>query len=78
MRILWPLPLWVLDRRQFLGLARFGGWDGLFVLLAGIQGILLLEFPSAPVIAAGLWWNANTISHNFIHRPFFRSRSSQS
>jgi len=54
---------------------KFGGWDGLFVLLAGIQGILLLEFPSAPVIAAGLWWNANTISHNFIHRPFFRSRA---
>jgi hypothetical protein len=54
---------------------RFGGWDGLFVLLAGIQGILLLEFPSIPVIAAGLWWNANTISHNFIHRPFFRSRA---
>jgi hypothetical protein len=26
------------------------------------------------VIAAGLWWNANTISHNFIHRPF-RSRA---
>src|SRR5262245_47652348 len=20
-----------------------------------------------------MWWNANTISHNFIHRPFFRS-----
>ena len=21
----------------------------------------------------GLWWNSNTISHNFIHRPFFRN-----
>jgi hypothetical protein len=21
-----------------------------------------------------MWWNANTISHNFIHRPFFRRR----
>jgi len=21
----------------------------------------------------GVWWNANTVSHNFIHRPFFRS-----
>jgi hypothetical protein len=28
----------------------------------------------APVIAIGLWWNANTISHCFIHRPFFRRR----
>ena len=26
------------------------------------------------LIAIGLWWNANTISHNFIHRPFFRRR----
>lgn len=27
-----------------------------------------------PLIAIGLWWNANTVSHNFIHLPFFRSR----
>ncbi len=26
-------------------------------------------------VALGLWWNANTIAHNFIHRPFFRSPS---
>jgi hypothetical protein len=25
-------------------------------------------------IALGVWWNANTISHHFIHRPFFRHR----
>jgi Fatty acid desaturase len=24
------------------------------------------------VIALGVWWNANTISHHFIHRQFFR------
>jgi hypothetical protein len=54
---------------------RFGGWDGLFVLLAGIQGVALLQLPSIPLIALGLWWNANTISHNFIHRPFFSSRT---
>src|SRR5262245_12739276 len=53
---------------------RFGGWDGLFVLLAGTHGIALLQLPSIPLIALGLWWNANTISHNFIHRPFFSSR----
>jgi len=34
--------------------------------------ILLVAFPVLPVIALGLWWNANTVSHNFIHRPFFR------
>jgi hypothetical protein len=27
------------------------------------------------VVALGLWWNANTVSHNFIHLPFFRSRA---
>ena len=26
------------------------------------------------LIALGLWWNSNTISHSFIHGPFFRSR----
>ena len=26
------------------------------------------------IIALGVWWNANTIAHNFIHRPFFRHR----
>jgi hypothetical protein len=26
----------------------------------------------ALVIALGVWWNSNTISHHFIHRPFFR------
>jgi len=29
----------------------------------------------APAIAVGIWWNANTISHLFIHRPFFRRRA---
>ncbi|HZY88450.1 MAG TPA: fatty acid desaturase, partial [Gemmataceae bacterium] len=28
----------------------------------------------APLLALGLWWNSNTIAHNFIHKPFFRSR----
>jgi len=31
--------------------------------------------PSLPVVAVGLWWNANTIAHNFIHLPFFTSRA---
>jgi hypothetical protein len=50
-------------------------WDGLFVALAVGHGALLLTAPSAALISIGLWWNANTISHNFIHRPFFRSRA---
>jgi hypothetical protein len=34
--------------------------------------VLLLTTPSLPVVALGMWWNANTVAHNFIHRPFFR------
>jgi fatty acid desaturase len=50
-------------------------WDGILVLLAFAHGALLLTSASIPLIAILLWWNANTISHNFIHRPFFRSRA---
>jgi hypothetical protein len=39
------------------------------------QGLVLLIWPSVLLIAIGLWWNANTISHQFIHRPFFRTRA---
>ena len=30
---------------------------------------------AALAIAIGIWWNANTVSHLFIHRPFFRHRA---
>jgi fatty acid desaturase len=53
---------------------RHSGWDALFVGLALLHGVLLVLMPSVPLIALGLWWNANTISHNFIHRPFFQAR----
>ncbi len=52
--------------------ARYPAWDALFVALSILHGGVLLLLPIAPVIAIGQWWNANTISHNFIHRPFFR------
>ena len=50
-------------------------WDAALVLLAAAHGVVLLTAPGVLVIAVGLWWNSNTISHNFIHNPFFRSRS---
>jgi fatty acid desaturase len=53
-------------------LTRLLSGSGVFVALAAIHGVALLAVPSIAVIAIGLWWNANTISHNFIHRPFFR------
>lgn len=48
--------------------------DAFLVAGAAAHGALLLAAPSAPLVALGLWWNANTVAHNFIHLPFFRSR----
>ena len=44
-----------------------------FVPLTVAYAVALLAIPSIPLIAIAMWWNANTIAHNFIHRPFFRS-----
>src|SRR3954466_3727458 len=57
---------------------RFGGWrnsatDAMLIGLAIAHAAVLLAWPVAPVIAVGVWWNSNTIAHNFIHRPFFRT-----
>lgn len=49
-------------------------WDLLLVAFALAHGGLVLLLPSIPIIAIGLWWNANSVSHNFIHRRFFRAR----
>lgn len=53
---------------------RHSPWDGTLVALSLLHAVALVTLPSIPLIAIGLWWNANTISHNFIHLPFFRSR----
>jgi hypothetical protein len=49
--------------------------DALLVFAACAHGVLLLLWPSMLLIALGLWWCANTVSHNFIHLPFFRSHA---
>ncbi len=41
------------------------------VVIPVFQAAALVTYPSIPLVAIGLWWTANTISHNFIHRPFF-------
>jgi hypothetical protein len=46
--------------------------DAVFVALAAAHGVALLSAPTVPLIAAGVWWNSNTIAHNFVHRRFFR------
>src|SRR5580692_1838385 len=55
------------------GVWRFSQRDSLFVMAAAAHAVILMRWPAPPLIALGLWWNANTIAHNFIHRPFFRS-----
>jgi len=55
--------------------ARYVEWNALFVVLSVVHGALLLIVPTIATVGIGLWWNANTISHNFIHRQFFRSRA---
>jgi hypothetical protein len=49
--------------------------DLVFVALAALHAAAIVAAPWAPLIAVGVWWNSNTIAHNFIHRPFFRSRT---
>ncbi len=55
------------------GIWRFSASDSRLVALAILHAAILALWPVAPLIALGVWWNSNTIAHNFIHRPFFRS-----
>ena len=55
------------------GIWRFSRRDAILVALAALHAAMLAVWPVAPLIAVGVWWNSNTIAHNFIHRPFFRS-----
>ena len=54
---------------------RHSNWDAVLVALSFAHPAVLYLAPSIPVIAVGVWWNSNTISHNFVHLPFFRSSS---
>jgi hypothetical protein len=57
------------------GVLRHSASDAALIAMSGVYAVLLLAAPSSPLIAIGLWWTANTVAHNFIHTPFFRSRS---
>lgn len=37
--------------------------------------VALLVWGSWFVIGTGIWWLLNTVSHNFVHQPFFRSHA---
>src|SRR5437867_11413527 len=53
----------------------YSSWDALLIALAVTHGGVLVAAPLWPVIALGLWWNSNTISHNCVHKPFFQHRA---
>ena len=55
------------------GVLRHSRSDAVLVALSLAHASLLLTVPTSALIALGFWWNANTISHNFVHLPFFRS-----
>jgi hypothetical protein len=54
---------------------RYSSWDAVLIALSFAYAAFLLTTPSTPLVAIGLWWTANTVAHNFIHTPFFRSRA---
>jgi len=48
--------------------------DLLPVLLTGAHASVLVLAPTVATVACGLWWNANAVSHQHVHRRFFRRR----
>jgi len=55
------------------GIWRSSPGDARLLAFAALHAVIVIAFPAAPIIAVGVWWNSNTIAHNFIHRPFFQS-----
>jgi hypothetical protein len=54
---------------------RYSSWDALLIGLSFLHPLAVWFVPSIAVVAIGVWWNSNTISHNFLHLPFFRSNA---
>src|SRR5262249_54421518 len=48
--------------------------DAILIALSMVHAVLLVSVPSIPIVALGVRWNSNTVAHNFVHLPFFRSR----
>ena len=74
------------NERLWIGL-RHDARDAWLLVAAGVQALLsigliatvvgegtLTRLLAAPLLGGGIWWNANTIAHIHIHRPFFRAR----
>ena len=67
--------MFVMLTARLHGILRYSNRDAVLILLSVAYAGLLIAVPSVPLMAIGLWWTANTVAHNFIHAPFFRSRA---
>ena len=67
--------MFVMLTARMHGILRYSNRDAVLILLSVAYAGLLIAVPSVPLMAIGLWWTANTVAHNFIHAPFFRSRA---
>jgi hypothetical protein len=61
------------DRWLLIAAAAHGAVLAIAALLA-TRGDTLALFASAVLVAVALWWTSNTVSHNHLHNPIFRSR----
>ncbi len=71
----WGEPLDVAIPARPHRLLRYSSRDAILIAVSGGYAALLLATPSILLLGVGLWWTANTVAHNFIHTPFFRSRA---
>jgi fatty acid desaturase len=67
--------MFVMLTARMHGILRYSTRDVVLIMLSLVYAGLLAGVPSIPLMAIGLWWTANTVAHNFIHTPFFRSRA---
>src|SRR6478752_250683 len=67
--------MFVMLTARMHGILRYSNRDAVLILLSLVYAVLLVSIPSAALVAVGLWWIGNTVAHNFIHTPFFRSRT---
>jgi hypothetical protein len=49
------------------------GADAWLIAASMIYVTVVVFYPRVWTIGPGIWWMLNTVAHNFIHQPFFRS-----
>ena len=61
---------------RFLGGATLRHPADVWLMFATVAFIVVaLTSPNPLTIGVGIWWLLNTVSHNFIHQPFFTGRA---